>query len=156
MALEQTNFVEQSAADEEPRNRVGAFRASGLTDVNRFLRPQDPVVTPLAPKNPLTGNYLDRALAGITSFGTPAAPVAATVKPIVVANNSAADERDVNFTRYGTNFPTAEQIAAKNAEQIAAKDAEENQSQQQRVSPVYQRRLERFTPSVNYNPSSTI
>jgi hypothetical protein len=149
MALEQTNFVERSAGDEEPRNRVGAFRASGLTDVSRFLRPVDPVVTPLAPKNPLVGNYLDRALSGISSFGIPPTPSVRSIvpkAPIIVAENSVANERDANFTRFGTNFPTAAQVAAAKIE--------ENEPAQ-RLSPVYQRRLERFAP-VNYNASSTI
>lgn len=141
MALEQENLVEQSSG-----NTVGAFRASGLTDVDRFLRPKSapaPVV-PLAARNPIVGNYLDRALSGISSYGTP--PASRVGKPIVVAANSAADERDANFARFGTNFPTPAQVAAA--------DAEENQPAQ-KLSPVYQRRLERFAP-VNYNASSTI
>lgn len=149
MALEQDNLVEKDSG--ERRNTVGAFRASGLAD--QFFQPKS-TLPPLAAepqRNPLVGNYLDRALRGLQSFAAPTPAPYGPPAPIITASNSDSDERDRNFALYGTNFPTPAQVAA-------VKAREEEDKQGRRSSPVGERRLaEQLRPSsVSYNPSSTI
>lgn len=94
--------IPRSAAGSGGASTVGAFKASGQPDVNRFLTPTPtPTPSPSAIASPAptqVDSWLARARDGLMNFiglGSTAS-LTPSVQPIVAPNRSAALESDLN------------------------------------------------------------